>query len=270
MEFIQHILLLFGTNVFRYFFFAGLAWMIWYVLFRNSFSSRRLRSASIESSQIRREIAYSMSTFLVFTCIGAGIYLLKKNGFTLIYTDIQSYGKVWFALSIVISIFIHDTWFYWSHRIMHHPKLFPHIHLVHHLSKEPSPWASFAFHPFEAVIEAAIIPILVFIMPMHPFAIIAFLLYMTGMNVLGHLGVELFPKGFVSHRIGKWHNTTTHHHMHHKYFKGNYSLYFNFWDRIMKTNQLNYISEFDKITRKDLEIKPVQNTILSNNRHAEI
>ena len=54
-------------------------------------------------------------------------------------------------------ILLHDTYFYWAHRAMHHPKIYRHVHLVHHLSQNPSPWAAFAFHPFEAVIEAGIV-----------------------------------------------------------------------------------------------------------------
>ena len=59
---------------------------------------------------------------------------------------------------------------------------------------------------------------------------------MTFMNVLGHLGFELYPKGFTTHWLGKWNNTSTHHNMHHKYYNCNYGLYFNIWDRIMGTN----------------------------------
>jgi len=263
MELIKYGLALFATNLFRYVFFAGFAWLIWYVLFKKAMIKRRLRPVQLPVSQIRREIGYSFSTFLIFTCIGIGIFMLSKAGYTFIYKDIQTYGWLWFWVSIVISIFVHDTWFYWSHRFMHHPFVFSKVHLVHHLSKEPSPWASFAFHPIEAVIEAAIIPILVFTLPMHPGAIFIFLIYMTGMNVLGHLGVELFPKGFVKHRIGKWHNTTTHHHLHHKYFNGNYSLYFNIWDRLMGTNQKNYIKEFERITQES-ETSNLQREQLTN------
>ena len=35
--------------------------------------------------------------------------------------------------------------------------------------------------------------------------------------------------------------------MHHSKFKGNYSLYFRFWDRLMKTEHPEYIKAYDKL-----------------------
>ena len=74
--------------------------------------------------------------------------------------------------------------------------------------------------------EVGIVPIMVFLMPIHPLTILVWVLYMTSMNVLGHLGFELFPDGFASGKITKWHNTSTHHNMHHKYVTCNYGLYY--------------------------------------------
>jgi sterol desaturase/sphingolipid hydroxylase (fatty acid hydroxylase superfamily) len=73
---------------------------------------------------------------------------------------------------------------------------------------------------------------------------------MTSMNVLGHLGFELFPDGFASGKVTKWHNTSTHHNMHHKFTTSNYGLYFNFWDRVMGTNHARYESEYDVVRER--------------------
>jgi sterol desaturase/sphingolipid hydroxylase (fatty acid hydroxylase superfamily) len=64
------------------------------------------------------------------------------------------------------------------------------------------------------------------------------------------LGYEFFPKGWASHPITKWINTSTHHNLHHQKFLGNYSLYFNFWDRIMGTNFPQYETYFDEVVEK--------------------
>jgi sterol desaturase/sphingolipid hydroxylase (fatty acid hydroxylase superfamily) len=71
---------------------------------------------------------------------------------------------------------------------------------------------------------------------------------MIVMNVMGHLGFEVLPKGFASQRIFRWHNTSVHHNMHHRYFRYNYGLYFNFWDRVMKTNHPDYEEHYDQVT----------------------
>ena len=114
------------------------------------------------------------------------------------------------------------------------------MHLAHHKSTNPSPWAAYAFHPFEALVEGGIIWVLVFVMPIHPLAIGLFLLFMITYNIYGHLGYEIIPNWLLFSKVGKWLNTSTNHNMHHHYFKGNYALYFRFWDIVMKTTHPKY------------------------------
>ena len=73
-----------------------------------------------------------------------------------------------------------------------------------------------------------------------PLAALLWLIYMIVINVWGHLGYELMPAGFRHHWLMRWHNTTTHHDMHHRHVNANFSLYFNFWDRVMRTNHPDY------------------------------
>jgi len=102
-----------------------------------------------------------------------------------------------------------------------------------------------AFHPLEAVVEAGIIVVVVFLFPVHPLAIGIFLLFMMLYNVYGHLGYELYPKGFSKSLIGKWINTSVNHNQHHVHFKGNYGFYFLFWDRMMGTVRPDYDERFE-------------------------
>ena len=138
---------------------------------------------------------------------------------------------------------------------MHHPKLFKYFHLVHHKSTNPSPWAAYAFHPLEAIVEASIIFLIVFLIPFHKTALLTFLLFMIFYNVYGHLGFELYPKGFHKHRIGKWINTSVNHNLHHRHFEGNFGLYFLFWDRWIGTVRADYDSSFDQIDEKRHQAK---------------
>ena len=82
---------------------------------------------------------------------------------------------------------------------------------------------------------------------------------MTILNVLGHLGLELYPSNFVKNPFTFWNNTSTHHNMHHQKYNCNYGLYFNWWDRVFNTNHEIYISEYDRITStRDKEIKKIK------------
>lgn len=239
---------LYWVQTLRYVVLAGGAFLAFYVIWKNYFHHKRIRSAFPPCRPITTEIIYSLLTFGIFSLIGVLISFLNKSGFTFIYHDIQQYGWIYFFVSIFIMLILHDTYFYWTHRLMHHPILFRHVHLVHHLSVNPTPWAAFLFHPFEAVIESGILLVIVFVMPAHPLAIFFFLLIMTLINVLGHLGYELYPKKFLNHPIRRLNNTSVHHNMHHRFFNCNYGLYFNGWDRLMGTNHPEYTSTFEKIS----------------------
>jgi sterol desaturase/sphingolipid hydroxylase (fatty acid hydroxylase superfamily) len=145
---------------------------------------------------------------------------------------------------------LHDTYFYWTHRAMHHKKLFRAMHLVHHKSVNPSPWAAYAFHPLEAIVEAGIFAVFLFTIPIHPLHLLVFFFAMIVYNVYGHLGYELYPAGFSKHWLGKWINTSVNHNQHHQHFKGNYGLYFTFWDRLMGTIRADYDQRFEEVTGK--------------------
>jgi sterol desaturase/sphingolipid hydroxylase (fatty acid hydroxylase superfamily) len=123
------------------------------------------------------------------------------------------------------------------------------------MSTNPTPWAAFAFHPLEAIVEVGIVPIMMFLMPLHPLALLVWVLYQTGMNVLGHLGFEIFPAGFTEGFISKFSNTSTHHNMHHKYVTSNYGLYFNIWDRILGTNHPEYTQQFEMVKERGKQIE---------------
>ena len=153
-------------------------------------------------------------------------------------------------LSFFLMLFIHDTRFYLWHRVMHHPILFKYIHLVHHKSTNPSPWTAYAFHPFEAIIEVGIHPLLAFTLPIYSPALGIFFIFQILYNVYGHLGFEINPKGFQWHWPGRWINTSVAHNLHHKEFDGNYGLYLLFWDRLMGTLRKETGEVFESTTKK--------------------
>jgi sterol desaturase/sphingolipid hydroxylase (fatty acid hydroxylase superfamily) len=94
-------------------------------------------------------------------------------------------------------------------------------------------------------LESAILPLIAFTLPVQRETFILFFLVQFIYNVYGHLGYELYPKGFNRTWIGKWVNTSVAHNMHHKFFNGNYGLYFLFWDRWMGTLDDRYDAFFN-------------------------
>lgn len=233
----------------RYLIIAGLFFWIFYKLRKNKILTKKIQRTFPKLSDYQREIAYSTFTTLIFAIIGLAVF---QEGWireqTQIYSEIAEMGVPYFIFSLFAIVFTHDTYFYWTHRLMHSKFGMKYIHRVHHQSTNPSPWAAFAFHPFEAIIEAGIIIVVVFLFPVHYMAIILFMIFMTVYNVYGHLGWELYPHGFNKTMLGKWINTSISHNQHHKHFEGNYGLYFLFWDRWMDTLRKDYDMSFTKAT----------------------
>ena len=141
--------------------------------------------------------------------------------------------------SFFILLLAHDTYFYWTHRLMHHPKLFRMFHSVHHVSRTPSPFASQSFNVSEALVNAVFFLAITFVIPFHPLVLLIFAFFSFAYNVMGHLGYEIFPKFLQKSPLV----TATHHALHHKKGCYNFGFYFRFWDLIMKTEDPAY-SEF--------------------------
>jgi lathosterol oxidase len=237
----------YGVLSLRYLVFAGSLFLIFYIWKKKDWFRFKIQQKFPDNKHIVREVSYSFLSIGVFSIVGTSIFILRKSGYTQMYLNLADHSLGYFVFSVAAFILIHDTYFYWTHRFMHWKKIYPYVHKIHHHSTNPTPWAAFAFHPLEAIVEVGIVPLMVFLMPVHPLALLIWVLYQTGMNVLGHLGFELFPSGFTTGAISKWHNTSVHHNMHHKHVTCNYGLYYNFWDRIMGTNHQRYAEEFENV-----------------------
>jgi lathosterol oxidase len=235
----------------RYLVIATVAFLLFYVLLKKTIAGNKIQKRYPKLIDYSREIGFSVLTVFIMALIPASIIgnpsIVKYTKF---YTDINQHSMTWFVFAFPVMAFIHDTYFYWMHRLIHHPSLFKIVHLVHHKSTNPSPFAAYAFHPLEAILEAGIFVVFVFTIPVHFFHLLFFFLFMIIYNVYGHLGWELYPKGFSKHWLGKWINTSVNHNMHHQYFKGNYGLYFLFWDRWMGTIRKDYDEHFENIKSK--------------------
>jgi sterol desaturase/sphingolipid hydroxylase (fatty acid hydroxylase superfamily) len=235
------------THLVRYLALAGPVFIVFYVWRKRWKWLPKIQGDLATRADMRREFLWSLSSIGVFSLTAVGVYVMTRLGWNQLYFRIEPRGWGYLVFSTIVLIVAHDAYFYWTHRWMHAPRLFPIFHRIHHLSRTPTPLAAFSFHPLEALVQAGIFPIMSVIMPLHPLAAMVWLLYMTVMNVMGHCGFEPLPAGYARHPIFKWFNTTTHHDQHHRVVRSNFSLYFNFWDRVMRTNHETYEDEFDRV-----------------------
>ena len=240
----------FVINIIRYFIMAGIPFLIFYKLFPEVFSKNKIQDRYAKQKDFIREIIHSLQTTLIILVVGILVLKTPLVEFTLVYKNLFDYPLWWVPLSVLLTLFLHDTYFYWMHRFMHHPRVYKRVHLVHHKSVNPSPWTSYSFHVYESFLEALIAPIIFCLVPLHPLALILYTTISFGFNVYGHLGYEIMPRWFRHSYLFEVMNTSTHHNIHHAKFKGNYGLYFRVWDRLMGTEYPDYVKEYDKIQER--------------------
>ena len=220
----------------RYFAIAGLFyWLLW-KREPHKVHARRLTTLQPTARVIRSEIRWSLISSLIYAIPGALVIEAWKHGGTAMYTDVSAFGWSYLLASVFIYLFVHDTYFYWTHRLMHHRRLFRVMHKVHHDSRQPTPWAAFSFHPYESIIGAWLLPVLTFFLPIHVGAVLFILVVMTLCSVLNHTGFEIFPDRWLRGFLGRHFITAAHHNLHHQKYTCNFGLYFRFWDKLMGTD----------------------------------
>ncbi|MEZ4905104.1 MAG: sterol desaturase family protein [Spirosomataceae bacterium] len=234
----------------RYVLIASLFHYLFKVKYRAYFQAREVNARPRKSAQHWREIRLSLLTSFMFALIGTAMLIAWQLNLTLIYLNFSEYPIWWFIVSILIVLFLHESYYYWLHRWMHHPRIYKWVHKAHHDSITTSAWTSFSFHPIESVLQAIFLPILLFIIPIHYYAIGIILLIMTTTSVINHLNTELYPRDFHRHWFGRWWIGATHHSLHHSQFKYNFGLYFTFWDKWAGTESPDYEPLFEKKTGK--------------------
>lgn len=234
-EYIAYALLFFGV-----FWVAGERW-----LWRRRLSRRRWPRLG----QVWRETLFSFSSQFTFLAVALWLSFGGDAERNRMYTDIEEYGWPYYALVVGLTFVVHDTWFYWSHRAMHHPWLFDRFHRLHHESVDPTPFTTYSFHPLEAIVEGMgglMISLVLMIMPWHVSVPVVWGIGQILFNSIGHLGYEIYPSNWNRLPLLRWKAPAMHHYMHHQRVGGNYGLYFRFWDRLCGTEFRDFEARYDR------------------------
>jgi sterol desaturase/sphingolipid hydroxylase (fatty acid hydroxylase superfamily) len=215
------------------------------VFWRGGLAARKLQARHATVRDVRREVLLSLRTTLIFALLTASVLVAAREGWLTIYWSFRKAGPLYLVLSLAVMLVAHDTWFYWTHRAMHHPRLFRLFHRTHHLSRTPTPWAAYSFSIPEALVQGAFVPFFLVFVPMHEVGLALFLGIQIVRNVMGHAGAEVHPPAFGPGRWLGWATTTTHHDQHHETSRYNFGLYFRWWDRLMGTEHPGYRRKFE-------------------------
>lgn len=192
-----------------------------------------------------RDIKSSMRQLsITSTCLAIGLYA-QFNGWTLV----QPVALSWWSapLFFVLSLFLHDTWFYWGHRILH-TKAFYRFHKPHHMTITPTVWSNDAGSSVDTLFAHSYYALVLFIVPMPAAVFLAHRVFDQVSAAIGHCGYEHFASPTARR---PWPLLCTlYHDQHHQYFVYNYANYFSFWDRLCGTVHPTYdqrVAEFEGI-----------------------
>lgn len=196
---------------------------------------KRIQKRWARDEDIQREMRHSLVALLLFAAYSLLLFRAYQAGWTAIYWDMSAYPLLWLPASFLACVVLHDTYFYWTHRLMHTKAFFALFHAGHHRSLTPTPWAILSFQPLETVFQFGFFALLVLIVPLHPAVLLSYFIFDGLVNAAGHCGYELVPAKYRNHPLLKYTNAVTHHDLHHSRFSYNFGQYFNVWDRVMGT-----------------------------------
>lgn len=172
--------------------------------------------------QMKRQIIYGLQALAV-VIISTTIWLWKGDPHMPYYgyyeTHPYTFGE--FIKNLLIYMFVFDTWFYWTHRLLHLPWFWKKVHYLHHQFTEPTAFAQDAVHWFEAILQGPMghfLPTVIY--PMHPVAISIFGFLSSIYALFAHDGRAMDLNDHVKH---------------HHYRKCNFALYWALWDYICDT-----------------------------------
>jgi sterol desaturase/sphingolipid hydroxylase (fatty acid hydroxylase superfamily) len=244
-----------ATDLSRYVIFAVSVWLALWVALARVLGGRKIRAEKPPAGQLRSEFAVSLRSIAIFSTIGALLFMLERAGYLPGPERAAGWGAVWAVASLILMVVAHDAYFYWTHRLIHDPRLFRVFHRRHHRSHNPSPFTAYSFDLSEAALQASFVPLWMFIVPTQWEITGLFMLHQIARNTIGHSGYELFPARRDGRPLLDFLTTVTHHDLHHAEAGWNYGLYFTWWDRLMGTEHPDYYARFADATRKQCPVR---------------
>lgn len=232
----------------RYFIYSFVAFMFFYLVIGVLLPHKKIQKSKLKWQQAVWEVSWStLSIFILSATIGTGTWLVFGQWGGGPWGGYVAPMWMQYVLILPLMILFHDAYFYWVHRAMHHPWLYKHVHAVHHRSTDPTSLAAFSFHPFEAFLEAMVLPLMFLAFPADGYMYVLYTVSIFVINVVNHSGYELYPHRLLRWFGIQWITTPTHHNMHHRTFNYNFGLYTNFWDRLMRTEHKLYQQHFERV-----------------------
>jgi sterol desaturase/sphingolipid hydroxylase (fatty acid hydroxylase superfamily) len=219
-------------------YFGGAFVLLWLVAYRFIQHRKVQLKRRANAQQWIHEVKWSLIAQVGFV---AGLLIFGDGKSPGLLVQLDTSNLAILAAASLVMVIIDDAWFYWTHRMLHaNTRLYKSVHRIHHRSIDTTPLTGLSFHPLESFIiniPLAVLPI--FIGVGQNFFVLAILIS-TFNNIAGHSGFEWAPKWWDRVPVLRAKAPSIHHNLHHEKSRGNYGLYFTFWDRQMGTQFADY------------------------------
>lgn len=202
---------------------------------------RPIDARPVPPPQIRREVKLSLVSIAVFGAYGSLTLWLERAGWIEI---LWIYSPWRLLLDMVLLTLWNEVHFYLSHALLHKPWFYRKVHRLHHLSVVPTPFSTYSFHWFEAVLLSSVMVLYLALLPLSMGAIILFPVLSLFMNNIGHMNYAVFPRLALDHIF----SSCRRHTLHHTHIKGNYGFAFPWFDQGLRTRspQFDYDEPLEK------------------------
>ena len=177
------------------------------------------------SDQVRDNMFWSLTSGVAqLTAYQVLTMWLMANGYAPVVTF--AHHPIWFIAALVLIPIWSAFHFYWVHRLLHVPRVYKHVHSLHHRNVNVGPWSGLSMHPVEHFLYLSSLAIH-WIVPSHPIHLIFHVIYEGPGAAMTHTGYEdLLVKDKRRLALG-----TFYHQLHHRYYECNYGNQEMPWDR---------------------------------------
>lgn len=180
-----------------------------------------------DGRELRGSVGWALCSIVGNAVLMLPFEAVILSGHSRVYHTIAEYGWLYLGASAVAALAIAETLIYWTHRALHTPFLYRHVHRYHHRFREPTPLASLAFHPLDSFAQGLPYHLCALLFPLHVGLYHGLVAAVMLWTILIHDRIRWTPLAFVNH--------TGCHTLHHWCYRYNFGQYFTFWDRLCGT-----------------------------------
>lgn len=208
------------------------AWLV------RRFAHRRVAPEALPLQ--REELVLASVCVVLNTVVTFAGLLLWRQGWIRFHLE----GGLRVLVDFGVLMGVMDLGMYLLHRTAHAPLLYRWLHAPYHRYERARPLTLFVLSPLEVLGFGALWLAVCVAYEASWAAMVLYLVFNTLWGVLGHLGVEPFPDGWVRWPVTRAVATTTFHARHHLEQARNFGFYTLVWDRLFGTLAPDYEGSF--------------------------